>query len=37
MPVSLNALVIALGSTNISISSKATDSHSLSNGEFIWE
>lgn len=37
MPVSLNALVIALGSTSISISSGTTDTNGLSDGEFIWK
>ncbi len=37
MPVSLSALVITLGDSDSSISSKSSSGHTLSEGELIWE
>lgn len=37
MPVSLSALVITLGDSDSTISSKASSGHTLSEGELVWE
>ncbi|MBR5143904.1 MAG: carbohydrate-binding domain-containing protein, partial [Clostridia bacterium] len=37
MPTSLSAFIVMLGDSKATASSKTTDSHNLSEGEFIWE
>ena len=36
-PVSISALVVTLGDSGASVTTKSSDSHGLSEGEFIWE
>lgn len=37
MPTSISALIVMLGSNGASATTNATDSHNLSEGEFIWD